>query len=501
MESYHYESLWRKYAFPRQENELTSPDQIKEKLLRVDLCSNRSCGSGTPIISDGKECFLNQDTDHTLFFGTTGSGKSRCGGAPTTYTCLKAGDSIPLIDVKGEYALGAMAPYIRGTAEALGYNQVFFDLRSFSGDSLNVLAYPYDLYRNGKKDLATELVGDLMYALSEDSLRGSSDPFWPDTAFTLLLWTTILLFGVCDVPEMVNLLSLISFLNDRGAIALKKASNKASPRSLIFNQLSPILDASEKTRASIFVEAASMLQKLSLNKSLLKMICTSTFSLNDLIDKKTILYLILPDEKSTYDPLVSIIINQQINTIVQAAYDNNGSLPRRVDFIADEFPNIRIPNMDRYISTLRSRNVRFFLFCQSLEQLKASYPKEASTILANCRDIIFLNGQEESTYRHLVDRMGYTTVTKSGQPEPLISQQKLQTLEKQPKYAQAFYSSAKKINSIVHLSDISQYPVYRTAKRSYTLPHRVPQGDIPVYTPENLYHAVEHLGSKLLEGL
>ena len=109
------------------------------------------------------------------------------------------------------------------------------------------------------------------------------------------------------------------------------------------------------------------------NEKLLRMLSNSTFDLHDVSKKPTALFIILPDEVDTYAPIAGLMLQQISATLVQDAYKCGGKLPRRVNFLCDEFCNYYVPGMMRSISAHRSRNIRWYLVCQSQKQLEACY--------------------------------------------------------------------------------------------------------------------------------
>lgn len=495
---YSFEAVWRPYAYPREENRLSLPQEVMEKLTRVDLDTGTIPAAGMPMYSDGHTAWVNPDCDHGIVMGPTGSKKSRSLVAPTACMCMAAGQSLVLVDVKGEFSTGTLAPFVRGTAQKFGYEERFFDLRSFHGDGFNVLSYPCRLYKSGYRDTATELVGDLIAALAAIYKKSRADPFWDLMASLLLSGIIIILFTICDDERKINLLSVMSCLNERGWFVLQKWSKEVSADNLIFNQLQPVLDAADKTRQSIFASAASFIQRFMLNTSLVKMLCSSSFDLDDIWRKKTILYLIVPDETSEYDSLVSVMIGQLCSALNQAAYKLGGSLPRRVNFLVDEAANFYIPNLDRCCSALRSRNVRFMLFGQGIEQFKNAYPKEAPTILCNCRDAFSLGCQEQALYDFMVERIGSTTATANGAPKPLISQEQLRSLKVTREYGEALCTSSKGIKYVTRLPDISCYPAFSNPKADCTIPCRTLTSlDNVTYTPEHMLMALKTKGARI----
>lgn len=228
----------------------------------------------------------------------------------------------------------------------------------------------------------------------------------------------------------------------------------------------------EKTRMSTLATVNSMLTNFLTNEKLLKMLSNSTFDLHDISKRPTALFIILPDEVDTYAPIAGLMLQQISATLVQDAYKFGGKLPRRVNFLCDEFCNYYVPGMMRSISAHRSRNIRWYLVCQSQKQLQACYPNEADTIIANCSNIYFLNSSELSLLEYLSRRAGSTTITADGSPAPILSVADLQGLKKGWTHTDVYFTSSS-THYVSAMPDISQYRFISEYKKPIAMPQRV----------------------------
>ena len=203
-----------------------------------------------------------------------------------------------------------------------------------------------------------------------------------------------------------------------------------------------------------------MLNFITSNAQLLHMISTSGFHFRDLSDpdKRIALILVMPDETDAYDTLEGIVVQQLLSVLLKQAAANGGALPVRLNFVMDEFCNIRISSMDRYISALRSRNIRWFIVCQSLQQLRSVYPTQASTILANCSNWFYLRSNELELLELLSFHTGQTHLNERGEAAPLLSTHQLMQLRKGTDYTEALYLSGDTV-LVTRLPDISLYQV------------------------------------------
>ncbi len=189
---------------------------------------------------------------------------------------------------------------------------------------------------------------------------------------------------------------------------LKNVYSSLEPGSPEMYALSTILNNADKTRDSIFGTASSTLQPLVQSRSLMNMMSENEFSYKSILDGNTVVFLVVPDEKRDMDPLVSIMVKDLYTYLVEEASKRRDCcLEHRVNMILDEFANFpKIPDMSRMMSAARSRNIRFMLFIQSLNQLRTVYRDEAETIKGNALDWIFLTSKDLLTLNEISELCG-----------------------------------------------------------------------------------------------
>jgi type IV secretion system protein VirD4 len=170
--------------------------------------------------------------------------------------------------------------------------------------------------------------------------------------------------------------------------------------------------APSKTRGSFYTSALTTL-RLFTNPLIHQMTNTSDLKLEDFGDKKQVIYMILPDEKSTYYSLASLFVNQTYMQLVKNADSRGGRLKRRVNMILDEFGNfVKIPDFANKLTVGGGRGIRFNLFLQSFMQLDEKYGKEtAGTIKSNCETWIYLQADDLSTLEEISKKLGNYTVS------------------------------------------------------------------------------------------
>jgi len=129
-------------------------------------------------------------------------------------------------------------------------------------------------------------------------------------------------------------------------------------------------------------------------------------------EEKTILYIVIPEQDTTYNFLVAMIYNQLFDTLYyKADFEYDGQLPVKVNFLLDEFANIgQIPEFQKVISTVRSRNIAVSVVIQDLAQIKSAYKESWETIVANCDSFLFLGGSDQSTLEYISRALGKQTI-------------------------------------------------------------------------------------------
>lgn len=485
--NYNYEADWRQYAFPEQECRFATEKEIAERYTSINLTKTAEA-SGMPIISDGTHAVANTENEHTIIFGGTASKKTRTLLIPTILNLARAGESMIIVDIKGELSNGTTFPEIRGTLEANGYDCRFINFRTMDGDGFNILQEPARVYRNGDKDEGSTMVNDINANLGAIYAKSSADPFWLKTAVPWLNGIDRLLFEMCEDDRQINLASLSNYMDDDSCDNIRRITGLIESNHNTLTMLRNVLAEPERTRMSTLATANSMIADFANSDKLLKMLSTSTFDIHDVHRRRTALFIIVPDEVDTYAGIVGIILKQIAATLVRDAYVMGGALDRRVNFICDEFCNYFIPGMSRSISAHRSRNIRWYLVCQSMKQLKTCYPEDADTILANCTNIYFLSSPEIELLEYLSKRSGTTTISENGSPQPLISVSDLMCLKKGWTYTDVYFTSGN-LHYVSQLPDVSLYH----ASKKYRTPIPMPVYTYPtppVYDSEQMYRDV-----------
>lgn len=414
---------------------------------------------GVPVDYDrtNRLVYIDSSESHTLLIGSTGSKKSRLVVMPIVRILAAAGESMIISDPKAEI-------YHR-TAQCLkekGYKIHVVNFRNPElSDGWNFLSLPYQLYKSGQIDKACEMVNDA--AINLMPIQTIKDPYWDYSARDLFVGLTLLLFKICkdfDFPESAvsiqNILSLRvnMFANSDSGYAEKSNYWKIANSDLFIKNklLGTVSLRADRTLSCILSTFDQHLTCFSLSPQLTSLLSETTFSLDDMGYEKTALYLILPDEKTTYHKLASIFLKESYENLLDIAYrrESTNRLPKRINYILDEFSSLpKISDFPQMISASRSRNIRFCLVMQSKKQLMQRYENETETIQSNCNNWMFLYTKELELLKEISALGG-----KKGNEE-MIPLYRLQHLNKQQ--GECLLFSNRLFPYFAYLPDISEY--------------------------------------------
>lgn len=443
---------------------------ISDSIIRNggDLWDKNNLG-GVPVDydKDQKIVYVDSSESHTLLIGSTGSKKSRLVAMPLVKILSSAGESMIISDPKAEI-------YNR-TVENLfskDYKVYVVNFRNSNfSDGWNFLSWPFSLYCNNSIDKAYEMINDI--AINLMPIQSKKDPYWDYSARDLFVGLVLLLFKICkdfNFPQYAvsirNLLNLRSemFSNcNNSLIKSTKYWEIAESDDSIRNKLigSVGLDA-ERTLSCILSTFDQHLSCFSLSPQLTNMLSESTFSFDKIGYEKTALFIILPDEKSTYHKLATVLIKECYENLIDIAYsqETDNRFPKRINYILDEFSSLpTISDFPQMISASRSRNIRFHIVMQSKKQMQQRYDNETETIQSNCGNWMFLYTKEVDLLDEIC-RLG----GKKGN-ESLIPFHRLQHLDKENGECLVF--SNRLYPYYAHLPDINEYDNEQYIKASF----------------------------------
>lgn len=439
---------------------------------------------GVPLaIAAPKVVAIDQTDSHTMVFGSTGSKKTRLIVMPTVKILGIAGESMIINDTKGE-----LYHRLEGELSERGYQIVVLDLRDTKrGNCWNPLAIPYEMYLKGDIDKAAELVNDIATNLMVSKVHSSQnlDPYWDYSAADCFFGLTLLLFKFCkeheqpkDAVNIANLLILRRKLFT-GSSYRKEHDEElwkyAQEDEVIAASLSGTITALERTKASILSIFDQNMRTFVIQPTLLDMLSKTDFSMESITEKKTALFLITPDEKSSYHRLVSLFVKQSYEYLMGIAMQNlAGKVNIRLNYILDEFGALPpITDMNSMVAAARSRDIRFLLVTQSKHQLIEHYGDSAQTIISNCGNWLFLTSREVELLQELSQLCG-----ENERKLPNLSVFDLQHFNKEK--GEALLLSGRFKPCKVYLPDINEYyiPNERTHRIEFIAAREVPLREI-----------------------
>lgn len=354
-----------------------------------------------------------------LVIGGSGSGKTRFFCKPSL---LQAHSSYVCTDPKG-----TLLPEIGTFLERKKYRIKCLNLINFRK---SMKYNPLDYIRSEKDIL--KLVNALIMNTKGEGEKSSED-FWVK-AERLYYSALIGYIWYEATEEEKNFITLLDLIN--ASEAREDDETYQSPVDLLFSQLEErepdhfavkqyrkFKMAAGKTLKSILISCGARLAPFDI-KELRDLMEYDELELDTLGDQKTALFVILSDTDSTFNFVAALMYSQLFNLLCDKADDfYGGRLPVHVRLILDEFANIgQIPNFDKLIATIRSREISASIILQSQSQLKTIYKDAADTIVGNCDSTLFLGGKEKSTLKEISELLGKETIDLYNQSENRGSQ-------------------------------------------------------------------------------
>ena len=344
---------------------------------------------------------------NVLVVGGSGAGKSRTYAIPNIMQC---NCSMVITDPKAE-----LLRKTGGVLERNGYEVRVFDLiNPETSWCYNPFAYVWD-----DKDVL-KLINNLIRNTTPKGAQ-SSDPFWEKSETALL--QALMLYLLHEAPpEEQNFPMIMEML---GSAQVKEDDEDyqspldilferlemRDPESIAVKQYAIYKQAAGKTAKSILISCGARLAPFDIAE-LREIMSYDEMELDKIGDRKTALFLIMSDTDTTFNFVIAMLQSQLFNLLCDKADDEyGGRLPVHVRVIADEFANIgQIPQFDKLIATIRSREISASIILQSQSQLKAMYKDSADTILGNCDTTLFLGGKEKTTLKEMSELLGKETI-------------------------------------------------------------------------------------------
>ena len=348
----------------------------------------------------------NARNKNVLVVGGSGSGKTRFWLKPNLLQCHS---SYVVTDPKGTIVLECGNAMLKN-----GYKVKILNTINFKKS----MHYNPFAYVHSEKDIL-KLVTTLMTNTKGEGSGG--DPFWEKSERLLL--TALIAYLHYEAPvEEQNFATLLEMLNTMQVLEddeeyqnpvdlLFEELAKKKPNSFAGRQYKLYKLAAGKTAKSILISCGARLAPFDIQE-LRDLTMYDELQLDTLGDKKTALFLIMSDTDSTFNFLISMVYTQLFNLLCDKADDvYGGKLPIHVRCLIDECANIgQIPNLEKLVATIRSREISACLVLQARSQLKAIYKDNADTIVGNMDSQIFLGGSEPTTLKDLSEMLGKETI-------------------------------------------------------------------------------------------
>ena len=348
----------------------------------------------------------NARNKNVLVVGGSGSGKTRFWLKPNLLQCHS---SYVVTDPKGSIVVECGNALLKN-----GYKLKILNTINFSKS----MHYNPFAYVHSEKDIL-KLVTTLMTNTKGEGSGG--DPFWEKSERLLL--TALIAYLHYEAPvEEQNFATLLEMLNTMQVLEddeeyqnpvdlLFEELGKKKPNSFAVRQYKLYKLAAGKTAKSILISCGARLAPFDIQE-LRDLTMYDELALDTLGDKKTALFLIMSDTDSTFNFLISMVYTQLFNLLCDKADDvYGGKLPIHVRCLIDECANIgQIPNLEKLVATIRSREISACLVLQARSQLKAIYKDNADTIVGNMDSQIFLGGSEPGTLKDLSEILGKETI-------------------------------------------------------------------------------------------
>ena len=378
-------------------------------------------GAGPVVYVENGRKYSDDSESHIAVIGRTGKGKSQCCSLPYMREILKKGESLIMLDPKGE-------GYKKNACYIPEHYQVFcVDFRNprKSPTKWNPVTTPHRLFCSkdpDDNDIASSMLSELWNGVYP--YDGHSDKFWTDASVNYAKGLTYGLFETAG-KENINLDSVAVMMEQSEVrfggpnnTLLKEFYEHLPSDSLAKRNLATYVTAPNETRASIHSVAASGLEVFSRSKGLMEMLSEDTLNIMDIdVERPFACFIITPDETDVYDSLSGLLISQFTQHLIRVAQEKGGRLPIRVNSILEELGSVgkSIPSLPNLMVASRSRNMRLMLVLQSNAQLVDVYGKSKAETINSCIGItIGFSTNSWETLTEWAQRCGEKQIENSG---------------------------------------------------------------------------------------
>lgn len=370
---------------------------------------------GKENLSDGKERIYSVNGDlHSLALGGTGDGKTRRIVLQSIVMLGLAGENMIVTDIKRE-----VSEFTATFLKNISYRVVFLDFNNpLKSTRINFLAPVIDAVNKDDIDSAVELIWDITTQLVGET---KGEPIWQNGEASIIAGAIMaVVYDNRDRPECQNFANVYHFLSE-----MCKPIQIGKDLILPINEYTKNLDdthpakglfaigeiAPSRTRGSFYTSALTTL-RLFTSMRLSDMTSQAEFKLDSLALKKTVVFIILPEDRDTYNQIAALYVGLQYQALSKMADRTGGRLKIRCNYFLEELGNYpKIPNFLQMITVSRGKGIRFNLFLQDLSQLVKIYGKEgADTIYGNCQIWIYLGTENKETLELISAKLSQYTV-------------------------------------------------------------------------------------------
>ena len=384
---------------------LATMDEFSRDLIKTSIKDTSDLPIGGVVVYSDEKFALYDPTDsHNIVISSTGSRKTTLVVIPSLYTIARAGECAFIADPKGEIYDAS-----RGIFEMKGYRIVRINMRDLlHSTKWNPLTIAFIWYNSDDVNLHNR--GETMlfdFVKTICPIMSKTDPYWDRAGQNALIGAGLILFRYCKDLEMVNMRSLsalIRLIIDQDEDMMSFIERLRSGDT-IKESLEAIIKLPDSTRHCVTSFSKEALAPYTTQDAIASLLSEDEIHLDKIVEEKTVVFITTPDERSTYNGIVSCFIKQSYEILINYADSCKGhTLPRRVNYVIDEFASFpEIINFDNMISAARSRNIRFLLILQGLKQLYNVYGFNiGSNIWGNCSNTFFLTSREDELLESIV---------------------------------------------------------------------------------------------------
>jgi type IV secretion system protein VirD4 len=474
-----YISCYDQPILSRSQSRLADEEEIKRAptITHINIEQGNYIVGGHPIISNGYTAEVDSSDSHTAILAATGNKKTRNQAMPLVNMLVMAGENFIVSDPKQE-----IFDRTSGLAAATGYKVYTLDFRDFSKSHMwNPFTKMHRLYHNGEIDESIALANNFISVLAEPQRKNTKDIYFIESTCSLILPLLLAFLETATLAE-ANISNFAYFCAEKSSPeAAEDLASLMAEGSIGCINIKGVLRNKEArtTWGNVSAGIATMLNPFIIRKSLSQVLSKSSFDIRTASKEKSAIYIILPDEHSTFNVIGSLFIKYAYEELIlEAQRHSDKRLPIRMNFVLEEVCNFTtISDFCSMLSASRSRNIRFSLFIQSLWQLKQKYGEDANTILGNCQTIIFMSSRELDLLNLISNLCGEIALQSNDgtiYKHPLLSISELQRLNKES--GETLILVGRNYPLITELPDIDEYKFkkYPPIKRkSRSLPELV----------------------------